>query len=225
MTARPPEGEVDSDGADNAPLTYGEAMPHLPTMLATIAAAVGEEAALSIAEVHGGTEVHIPVSPEPDHWLSELIGHPEATVVAAALAMQVGLRVKMPFRPASTPAVADACGMGSTVMDDVAEVIGQDATLALAAEFMGERIYIPKHYSTQPRIAAAIGVAKAKAFCDTFYRTVIKLSSTVVIERLVIDFVQRGMTKREIAQRLSISEQRVYDILRRHREEKGQGRE
>ncbi|WP_288804173.1 hypothetical protein [uncultured Novosphingobium sp.] len=215
-----PEDEGQDEGESVPALTAGEAMPHLPTMLATIAEVVGEEAALNIAEAHGGTEVHIPLTPDPDHWLSELIGQPEAAVVAAALAMQVGLRVKIPFRPTDTPdtaSLSNAGGMGSCVLDEIAEVIGSDATLALAAEFMGERTYIPKNYTIQPRIAAAIGVAKAKELCNVFYRICIQFPPSVVIHRLVMDFAERGMTKREIAKRLSIREKRVYDILRLHR--------
>ncbi|WP_225205367.1 hypothetical protein [Novosphingobium huizhouense] len=61
----------------------------------------GEEAALAIAKVRGGTEVYIPPNPAADHWLTRLIGREAAQAVAEELTCGLaGLRVEIPLGPA-----------------------------------------------------------------------------------------------------------------------------
>ncbi|WP_374410613.1 hypothetical protein [Novosphingobium colocasiae] len=184
-------------------------------MLAEIAEVAGEETALAIAHRHGGTDVHIPAVPDSDHWLSQLIGQPEATAVAAALACRMGLRINVPFAPIGFDGKNSS---GSIVLDEIAEVLGFAATFALAEEFMGERVFVPKSPQTLPRLAAAIGENAASKMCEIFYGTVIQFPTKFVIERRVLDLAARGVTKQEIARRLKIREARVYTILRRERE-------
>jgi hypothetical protein len=118
---------------------------------------------------------------------------------------------------------AASSGTGSRILDDLAEVIGEEAAFALAAEFMGEIVYIPKDPATEPRIAAVVGEEKAAQFCEAFWRTYIPFPSRVVIERLVIQLAEQSdppMTKRAIAQHLKIRQAKVFAILKRHREAK-----
>lgn len=200
---------------------------HLPGLLGEIAKIKGEEVALEFAREHGGTQVTIPIEPEPDHWLSSLIGHSEATAVAAALACRVGLRVNVAFAPIGTRQLASktdastckhtSSSTGSLILDDIAEVLGEQATFALAEEFIGETIYIPQRPEAQPRIAEAIGQHLAWKLCDAFWRTYIPFPATVVIERRVLDLCEQGMKKREIARRLKIKQARVFRILQRWR--------
>lgn len=112
---------------------------------------------------------------------------------------------------------ASSTGTGSRVLDDIAMVIGEEATFALAAEFMGERVYVPKDPAAEPRISAVIGDEKANAFCNSYFRLIITFPSKVVIERQVIQLSEQGVTKREIARRLKIRQARVFAILARHR--------
>ncbi len=107
---------------------------------------------------------------------------------------------------------------GSTVLDEVAEVLGEEATFALAEEFMGERTYIPKSHVGERRIVEAIGEEQARRLCDVFYGTLISFPVKLVIERRVLEMDRQGLTRKETARRLKIRERRVYDILRRHRE-------
>ncbi len=194
-------------------------MTHLPGVLGELAEVLGKDTALAIAREHGGTQVHVPLQPEPDHWLSQLIGQPEATAVAAALACRMGLRINVPFRPIGfSDRGEQAGGTGSTVLDEIAEIIGQQATFALTEEFMGEVVYVPQEPAIEPRIAKAIGEDCANRFCETFWRTYINFPSRVVIERRVADLAEQGLTKREIASRLNIRQARVFSILRAQRE-------
>ncbi len=74
----------------------------LPPVLAQIADVVGEEAALKIATLRGGTQVYIPPVVAPDHWLAQAIGHGPANDLADALTagLGIGQRVNLPLGPA-----------------------------------------------------------------------------------------------------------------------------
>jgi hypothetical protein len=107
---------------------------------------------------------------------------------------------------------------GSRVLDDLAEVIGEEAAFALAAEFLGEQVYIPKDPATEPGVAAAIGDELAAKLCGVFGGETVAMPSKVVIERRVVQLAAQGVTKREIARQLKIRQPRVFAILKRHRE-------
>lgn len=111
-----------------------------------------------------------------------------------------------------------SAGTGSRVLDEVAEVIGVEATFALAEEFMGERVYIPKDPGNEPRIAETIGADQARKLCDVLWRTIVPFPVKVVIERRAIELAGQGLTKQEIARRLKISQSRVFAILKRQQE-------
>lgn len=64
----------------------------LPGILAEIADVAGEEAALAVARVRGGTQIYIPPIPANDHWLCQLIGPEEAAAVCDRLTAGVGSR-------------------------------------------------------------------------------------------------------------------------------------
>ena len=88
-------------------------MVALPGILADIAEVAGEDAAIAVARVRGGTPIYVPPVPSADHWLSELIGHDRAIAVCDLLTGGVGpRRVDLPLGPvgfqASTRAKADA---------------------------------------------------------------------------------------------------------------------
>jgi len=114
--------------------------------------------------------------------------------------------------------MAGYSGTGSQVLDDIVEVIGEEAAFALAGEFMGERVYVPKDPNVEPRIAAAIGEEAARKFSDAFWRSYIPFPSKVVIERRVMQLAAEGVGKREIARRLKIRQARVFAILARQRD-------
>lgn len=81
----------------------------LPPVLAQIAAVVGEEAALKIAKLRGGTQVYIPPIVAADHWLAEAIGHREANILADELTCGIkGFRLEIPMGPMSSEAQARA---------------------------------------------------------------------------------------------------------------------
>lgn len=111
-------------------------------------------------------------------------------------------------------------GTGSQVLDDLAEVIGQDAVMALGWEFRGQRLYVPKDPAREPRIAEAIGDEATRQFCRIFGGTMVAFPMKVLIEARVRELAAAGVTKTEIARRLSIREARVYAILAAARDDR-----
>jgi hypothetical protein len=67
-------------------------MNGLPGILAEIAEVAGDDAALAVARVRGGTQIYIPPKPANDHWLCELIGLDQAYAVCEKLTAGVGSR-------------------------------------------------------------------------------------------------------------------------------------
>lgn len=81
----------------------------LPPVLAQIADVVGEDAALTIATLRGGTQVYIPPVVSADHWLAQAIGHQAANELADCLTCGIkGFRLEIPMGPMSSEAQARA---------------------------------------------------------------------------------------------------------------------
>ncbi|PAL20202.1 helix-turn-helix domain-containing protein [Sphingopyxis sp. GW247-27LB] len=83
---------------------------NLPPILTEIAEVAGEDAALTIARVRGGTSIYIPPVPANDHWLCRLIGRDEAKAVCAHLTRGQGRprRLELPLGPTGSAASARA---------------------------------------------------------------------------------------------------------------------
>lgn len=78
-------------------------MTALPGILAEIAEVAGEDAALALARVRGGTPIYIPPRPANDHWLCELWGADKAAAVCDRLTDGVGpRRAEVPLADFST---------------------------------------------------------------------------------------------------------------------------
>jgi hypothetical protein len=108
--------------------------PPLPGVLAEIAAAAGEEAALAIADKLGGTEVYIPPEPGPDHWMVQTVGREAAQRIADRLTCGVGgLRVELPLGTGGrqTRSVAKA----SRKVDAMIEAGHSERDIALATGY------------------------------------------------------------------------------------------
>jgi len=105
-------------------------------------------------------------------------------------------------------------GTGSRVLDDLAEVIGEAAAFALASEFRGLRLYVPKDPALEPDIAKAIGADLAAKFCHVFGGTTICLPMREALRRQVHHMrYQLEMPHYRIARMLKIAERQVYRLL------------
>ena len=78
---------------------------HLPAILAEIADAAGFDAALKIAQAKGGTRAYFPARPDPEHWLSQLVGIDKAGAIGQALATgRAGAELEVPMGPSVSQA-------------------------------------------------------------------------------------------------------------------------
>lgn len=78
---------------------------HLPAILAEIAEAAGFDAAMLIAAAKGGTRAYFPAFPEPDHWLTKLVGDDRARAIGTALAPgRSGIELEVPMGPSLSQA-------------------------------------------------------------------------------------------------------------------------
>lgn len=111
----------------------------------------------------------------------------------------------------STPAASNSTG--SLVLDDLADVIGEEAAMAFALRFRGLRLYIPKDPANEPRIAETIGEELAAKLCDALWRTTLTIPRREAERRAVHRLCAAGHTKQEIAEQLHITERQVYRLL------------
>lgn len=114
---------------------------------------------------------------------------------------------------------AGAASTGSRILDDLAEVIGEQAALDLALAYRGEALYVPKDPATDPGLAAAIGAEAAAHLCEAFYRTTIYMPFTEALARKVRQLDEAGVTRKAIGRQLHIPERRVYRILESSRDD------
>ncbi|WP_072381539.1 helix-turn-helix domain-containing protein [Novosphingobium sp. NDB2Meth1] len=190
---------------------------------AQLAALIGEDTAGELARAFAGQSLCLPADPAEEPRLEAAIG----PIAAACLCEELGGHTiafpaapiaapasPVPSPPASPARAASVSKMGSRVLDEIAEVIGEEATWRLAEEFGGERLYVPRSPSTDPRIAKAIGQELTEKLCDTFYRLTISIPIRLITARRVAEMVRQGdKSNREIARALHITERQVYRIL------------
>lgn len=105
---------------------------------------------------------------------------------------------------------------------DVAEVIGEAATMTLCEHFGGVRFYVPRHIASNNRIALAIGRAAADRLAEYFHGTDLDLPKAYLGRQRVIDMKAQGYNAREIALATGYTDRHVRHILADAREEDDQ---
>lgn len=185
-----------------------------------IVAMIGEEGAYKLACEFRGERFRIPADHTEEPRLSHAIGPVDAARLCETLHGRKAYLGKNPARPRSMQQGAAGQSSarapkstGSTVLDEIFEVIGEDAGWKLAEEFIGQRLYIPKDPATDPRIAKAIGDEMTAKLCSALWRTTVSIPTQPVIERLVAQLASQGRTKNEICRALHITERQVYRVL------------
>lgn len=101
---------------------------------------------------------------------------------------------------------------------EVAGVIGVEATEKLCRALGGARIYVPATIGDHHPIAVAVGKEKAARIADHFHRTVLALPKGLSRRERVIEFRRdTDMTIQEIALATDYTEAGVYKILAEER--------
>lgn len=120
-------------------------------------------------------------------------------------------------RPKALSAYADGSKALSANADgplaEVAAVIGDDAAAALAAAFCGVPLYVPKAPGPDHPVTRAIGPEKAALLGSFFHTTKIEFGVGVAKRRAIRDMKAAGVSNRDIARRLLVTDRFVRMVL------------
>lgn len=105
---------------------------------------------------------------------------------------------------------------------EVAEVIGEAATMTLCEWFGGVRFYVPRAIGPNDRIAQAIGRDAASRLAEYFHGTNIDLPKAYLGRQRVVELKAQGLNAREIALATGYTDRHVRHILTDDREDDGQ---
>lgn len=105
---------------------------------------------------------------------------------------------------------------------DIAEVIGEVATMQLCEHFGGVRFYVPRHIAPNNKIALVIGRSAADKLAEYFHGTDIDLPKAYLGRQRVVELKAQGYNAREIALATGYTDRHVRHILADDRENDGQ---
>lgn len=119
--------------------------------------------------------------------------------------------------PGSTPPP----GLGSDLLDRIAELIGEEAALRLSVQFGGLQLYIPttSRLKEAAELVRTIGDVAARTLARQFGGT----TMMVPIGRRahILQLAKRGEKRHEIASLVGCTERYVYKVLNEYREAGG----
>jgi len=103
-------------------------------------------------------------------------------------------------------------------INEIAEVIGDEAAMNLFVHFAGRHFRAPKDFIKNPTIISIIGEEKARIFSQVFggevfgfpmgHKQIIKIRN-----RQIIEAWKGGMTRGDIAQRHKLSDRQIGIII------------
>lgn len=107
----------------------------------------------------------------------------------------------------------------NTTFDDLAGVIGFTATLRIAAWYGGQNLYIPAQPDETMQIVKLVGLPCAKRLAESWGTETIAVPTMWAYEedqrnRLVGNLLNRGMSPKDIARDMGVTERRVQQIRR-----------
>jgi hypothetical protein len=107
-----------------------------------------------------------------------------------------------------------AASTGSVILDEIAEVIGEEAALRLARAFGGIELYVPAKVGHNHPITVAIGAEAAATLVEHYHGTEISIARTGERHHRVRALASTGrLTKKAIARETGYTERWVYKLL------------
>lgn len=105
----------------------------------------------------------------------------------------------------------------------IADVIGRDATLALARAAKCRSVYIPQRLPRSHWLRSVVGENAAEMLSEEFPGITLPLAKCAGVvkaerNRIIAELSARGMKQREIGRRLGIPESTVQTVLYRMRQ-------
>lgn len=113
----------------------------------------------------------------------------------------------------------------NTTFDDLASVIGFTATLRIAVYFGGSNLYVAAEPDESQQVVKLIGMPAARRLAEQWGTETIAVPTMWAYEedqrnRLVGNLLRRGISPKDIARDMGLSERRIQQI-RRHLEDAG----
>lgn len=110
------------------------------------------------------------------------------------------------------------------MLDQIAEVIGEEAALRLSYRFRGQLLYIRKHYPDAHPLVTEIGREAADKLIAVYGgERQVYIPEDPGIRWAVLKLDARGnLTRQEIADNVRIGERRVYRIIDKARKAKAE---
>lgn len=101
---------------------------------------------------------------------------------------------------------------------DMAQVIGEQAALAMLSRFAGRHLHIPKHNSSTGDIEAIIGIDKAKLLYHRYSGCCLSIPNCRGIflkmrNQEIINDWSLGMAQGDMATKYQLSERRINQII------------
>ena len=103
---------------------------------------------------------------------------------------------------------------GSSVLDDVAQVIGREAAKRLTEALGGTKLYVPKLIARNNPIMLAIGPAASAKLADHYHGTVIDLPKAHARRERALELAKDPDTViRDVALATDFTERHIYRLL------------
>ena len=101
--------------------------------------------------------------------------------------------------------------MPSNFAEELSSIVGSDATLALIEAKAGTRLHVPKNHALAGVLRGIVGAEAAAKLCESFGGTDLKVPRDAGWRIRL--YRARGLTYREIAQKVGVSETHVARVL------------
>ena len=119
---------------------------------------------------------------------------------------QLGERLKLPDKASNT------CPR-SSLLDELASVIGMDAVARLVDIFGGTRVYIPHSPEEDDLLTAAIGQEAAQKLARVYGGDRIEMPNPTPRRTRIIELRETGCSVDAIARKLGCTRRRVFQVL------------
>lgn len=104
--------------------------------------------------------------------------------------------------------------LGSRLLDNLAETIGEAAALKLSLRYRGNRIYVLKRYGPEDEIVQLLGQEAADKLSEFYANDSLDIPAVAGLKAALYAMADRGdLTRWEIADNLRIGRRQVYRWL------------
>lgn len=112
--------------------------------------------------------------------------------------------------------IFSADGDASATLGSLTAMLGTETLAKLSARFGGRRVYVPARLTAAHELALAVGLDAALLLSAHFAGHTLSVpmpQSATVRRKQVVELEAKGLTRAAIAEKVGLTERRVYQIL------------